>query len=541
MSGAIRDWHAALMATPHARGNITLPAGIVWPNLFSNVLFVRDFYPAFFENVLEELSANLAKFRKFIVCGNPGIGKSAFGLYVLYRSVKAGRTVVYSVSKLSSAYVFKDGNIYSCTQLNTPAVHKLLSSPDTVYISDGLAPPAVDAVTLLITSPRKEVWHAFDKNTDCRMFHFPVFSLEEMEACLSTCFPLVDRPSMLQRFERWGGIPRYVLAKLETEDQAKLEAAVPRVTPALLRAHVESLEVSEKDDFSHRLLHIKTHGELNNNLDSSQPEYYLAARAELASQYVAGLLHTSLQRASEAELRRLLCDSSVIPSLGVLRGNLFEPEAVRQLSAGGRFLVRNLVDSSEKEVDFSPAKVFHFRTLDELAAHAKANPSGLHLPRSKSFCAVDAILQGGKLANMTVDLKHSIRLEGKKQPGLIGVAASLGYGMDDERCRVPFYWVVPDNLYPEFVKGASFKGKDGLRIVGGEPFVKRVVQYVICIPLSGKQGGVPGGGVQVQELSLLAKGKMHRHLFDQFHPMLPVQACVWPLDIVTFKISSLTT
>ena len=63
---------------------IRLPAGVEWPLLGSIPLYVRDCYVGCFEGVLQSfdgldfLDGRIA--RKFIVCGNPGISKSAFGL-----------------------------------------------------------------------------------------------------------------------------------------------------------------------------------------------------------------------------------------------------------------------------------------------------------------------------------------------------------------------------------------------------------------------------------------------------------------------------
>ncbi len=45
-----------------------------------------------------------------------------------------------------------------------------------------------------------------------------------------TCFPAVDGglDGTAERFARWGGIPRYVLAKTENDSQKRLEAALTK-------------------------------------------------------------------------------------------------------------------------------------------------------------------------------------------------------------------------------------------------------------------------------------------------------------------------
>ena len=51
---------------------LRLPNG---PFLVSGILFVRDFYQSFYDSYV----GVYAKGSKLIVCGTPGIGKSAFG------------------------------------------------------------------------------------------------------------------------------------------------------------------------------------------------------------------------------------------------------------------------------------------------------------------------------------------------------------------------------------------------------------------------------------------------------------------------------
>ena len=149
-----------------------LPHGVHWPTLHSPVLFVRHFYQPLFDDVLNGLnhfkSADTAGgcVGKVIVCGNPGIGKSAFGMYALFRAVRAGRTVVYASAKLSpSVLVFRSGTVQSASHVDDVA--HLTADPESVLISDSLVPPVCKAFTMLITSPRKDRWHEFNKEMDC--------------------------------------------------------------------------------------------------------------------------------------------------------------------------------------------------------------------------------------------------------------------------------------------------------------------------------------------------------------------------------------
>lgn len=65
------------------------------------------------------------------------------------------------------------------------------------------------------------------------------------------------------------------------------------------------------------------------------------------------------------------------------------------------------------------------------------------MPRSESFMAIDAVLPGGLLANLTINTKHDVKLRGKgtrSSEGLLPAAEALGIGDADD---IPLYWVVP--------------------------------------------------------------------------------------------------
>ena len=159
-----------------------------------------------------------------------------------------------------------------------------------------MVPPVCKAFTLLVTSPRKDHWHEFDKEMDCSMFFFPVFTLDEMRACRDQCFPGVGEAGMLSRFARWGGIPRYVLAKREAADQEQLEASLNRTTLESVIERSATLELSCDQDMSDRLLHIKVAGETDASLLPSDEAYYCKSSIDLASKYVAELVAHAMQR-----------------------------------------------------------------------------------------------------------------------------------------------------------------------------------------------------------------------------------------------------
>jgi hypothetical protein len=197
---------------------------------------VRPFYEGCFEGVLGALDAGgAAKYRKFTVIGNAGIGKSAFGAYVLWRAVQARRTVVYLSDKVKNAFILHgDGRAESFVQPDFASrTDAILDDWATVLICDGVKPPVVNAFTLLITSPVRERWKEFNKLLDARRLFFPVFSRAEMSDMLRSCFPQLHtdvesggEAGVWARYRQWGGIPRYVLCKIDFDTQMSIATAV---------------------------------------------------------------------------------------------------------------------------------------------------------------------------------------------------------------------------------------------------------------------------------------------------------------------------
>ena len=333
---------------------------------------------------------------------------------------------------------------------------------------------------------------------------FPVFTLEEMRACRDACFPSVDEAGMTSRFVRWGGIPRHVLAKLGAADQQQLEDAVTGTTLDSVVEHSGALELKSDKDMSHRLLHIKVVGEVNSSVSPSSAEFYHKARNELASKYVAELVVRAALSLKHERILAFLYGSSGTAMFSVLRGQLFEPEALRILARGGVFPIRRLrstaapdsLTGDDEHVRLAACELVRFTSLDKLTA-APPSPAVMHVPESKSFCAVDAVLPGGVLANATVSANHKpIALVARQRrepdgsnvpadpPGLLAVVQALR--LDSGPIR--FYWLLPDDVFAKVTRPSAFRVDDKTVDVSEMSAVhaaiaRRVEQYALCVRL----------------------------------------------------------
>ena len=153
------------------------------------------------------------------------------------------------------------------------------------------------------------------------MRYFPVLTWSEIDAMREVCFPHVADADAKERYTRWGGIPRYVLAQAAKERRL-LESAIDGVQVRdLTVAFHEPSARSDDSTGSHRIFHVKVQGESDDALRTDDPLYYEFLSRDFASSYVAKELAergTALQR---TELVRLFNKSEGFRELAAARGH----------------------------------------------------------------------------------------------------------------------------------------------------------------------------------------------------------------------------
>ena len=471
---------------------IRLPEGALWPQLGAAPLFVRDFYAGLYEGPLASCDPGCtAELRKFIIRGNAGIGKSAFGAYVLWRAVKAGRTVVYASDKVDDAYIFHGSG---CVEVFNSALfelraHGILKEPSTVFICDGLKPPVKAAFTVLITSPKRERYREFFKLQDCEMLTVPVFFRHEVKDMLHTCFPrLVPHEKQVWLlYAMWGGIVRYVLAKQGDSSQWLLRSALSSINLDELIFHLGAEEIESDDKASHRLLHLKPVGE--GATEFSRPydmASYMLERTELASPHAIELVYNALKRRHLQRLNNLLAQPISSPSHARLYGDMYEIGAARALLCGGAFEAFDCSTGAPVAggvicIPYSTRHVFSSVEDLRLAHLARQGQPTTFTPSSPSFTAVDAVLPGNALVNFTVNVKHELKMrDASGKEGVGPVADALGITGD-----IAVYWVLPGPRY----KQACDAGKP-FPVTRQHPGdTRKVRQYFVCVPFVFGQSG----------------------------------------------------
>ena len=502
MSGAIElpeshadvKWYRAMKAaTVTVDGHVMLD-GASWPDMASPLLFVRNFYAPCWESVMAKgESKDLSRQRKFVVMGTPGIGKSAFGLYILWRALAEGKTVIYKTRKRDAkAFLFRDDKVFTVPQI---AYIPEISEPSTILIVDGLEPPSENAFTLLITSPLRERWKEFVKTEGVQELVFPVFSFDEMLKLRATAFgskDSCDESSVVMRYAKWGGSVRHVLSHPEDEWQDELTTNAANMTFAQLTASVDALAKERASEAKHNVVHLKTRSELEDTL--LQPDaaaFYRFSHGELASLYVQELVYMQLRERETDKLFAFLRASGGTPALAALRGVQYEQFALGALAKGGTFEVKLLrrqggdpglsgsLTACGAHLELPESSMRPFSSL----ADVQLGEAAVWRPRSKTFCTIDAVVCTAHLvlaANATVSVSHPLHLTNARG-GLDFIASELRL---PEGGEIAFLWLAPDDIFDQMSAPSPLK-VDGRvlapaalssHIVG-----KRVVQYAVRV------------------------------------------------------------
>ena len=145
-------------------------------------LYVRHFYNELFELI----KGNGTKYH--LLLGNPGIGKSAFGIYLICRFFDEKREILYQTdADTSISYWFKREEV---VLTNVSAMKIMTENPNTVYISDGNMQPALVqkgksyCISIASTQCIAKNLHEHRKRANFK-YYMPMFKEQEIDELLA--------------------------------------------------------------------------------------------------------------------------------------------------------------------------------------------------------------------------------------------------------------------------------------------------------------------------------------------------------------------
>ena len=302
------------------------------------VIYVRAAY--------EELHAELNRRSKqqYVVIGNPGIGKSCFALYVLYKALKNKTRVVFQHQRTDTIYYFDPLESKAYKVNNGRVCDYLISISPIIYLYD--CATKAPARTLLFknvvvfSSPNHSNYADVLKDGALKIY-MPVWSLEEIHRLHSKSYRSISADHVKHYYEVFGGIPRYIFGDGDKEvaesRQKDLEAYCDAFTIEMLY-QLGMLQL--KEDYSHLLFHLVTTKKDDGSHD------YSSCSMDFASQFVAECIYKTLKEKEKDDCVRFLRASVDNSLFAVLRGRIFEMKAHECLQNGGRFKIRKLSSTS---------------------------------------------------------------------------------------------------------------------------------------------------------------------------------------------------
>ncbi|CAG8688296.1 16218_t:CDS:2, partial [Funneliformis mosseae] len=402
-----------------------------------------------------DLQVSVFRRNKIRITGNPGIGKTYFGYYLLYLLALQNQTIVYDNANETKPIVFEGEN----AEYNDN-IHPYLLKSSVWYIVDGKEPSDVDAKTILICSPKKSHYEHFDKYSGSTSRFMPIWKWSEIDTCRKI-YKNIKKKQAVYLFRRWGGIPRFVLENAnDITHQNRLEEAISCVKENIFDYVGES--VVGADDISHKIAHIHP--------DQDDNEPYTRVTVRFASDY----LRQRVTDQFEARIREKLVSQIRAGTGSSLLGISFEYISHKILRKGGPFDIRPL-DSYEDPNYNDLSAVVNLPPQDKILRFNKKSIDSIeqrkfYQPKEKNFPSVDSIIAPNRVFQMTISKNHPISPAGLK---LLcdKLGGTSGNGL------IYYYFVVPKHLYDDF-KLQRFDSKNTPAWID-----RRVFQYVLKIEL----------------------------------------------------------
>ena len=424
-------------------------------------LYVRKCYQDVFDLLLEHINRGL---ESFAISGTPGIGKSLFFVYILYRLLDDFRTKTLSLKP--NRVVYQIASTYECFDLQQQIVTRttkldaegLVREQDTFYVIDGRTsePLVSSCVVLFISSPRSEWYKEFVKQRSAKEWYFPVWTLDELQTCQRHCYPDLSVELLEERYRVCGGVARFVFHKDYSIPVPKKMKSALNDTNAVRGVKY----VGETTDIfpeSHSLLQILV----------GDDEYGIAYQfigLDVASKYVGEQLWMLHHAQMLTNLQEMFGGSP-----NEISRHLFEIYGHQVFSVGGRTLKCRCLESgavTEITLDALHRKRITFGK-DTIPTAKDLSGNYFEPTDDDSFPAIDSLSPQG-MFQFTVAAKHPIR----------------GVQILQKLCKLydepKLYFVVPPHRFAAFKK-QNFQEKTGTVDLNE---IRELKQYVLELPVT---------------------------------------------------------
>ena len=475
---------------------VTLPEGIKWMTEKARHMFVRPCWVKLYGIIVSKMEGRMGtEGEGIILTGNPGIGKSWFLSYVLYRSATEmpTRAVVFESVAKEKVWVFgADGSVRQHDWEKRRHVDEL-SDPSTIYLFDPAGhstgqtrePYRCPAFTVIASSPNRNNYQDMRKHGG-KILYMPPWLLPE----LRTVAPFMPKPPSAQdvaeRFARHGGFSRAVLSDdPELWDRELSRAAQSCDLDAVMRSvgYEDAVESATHKVVAYDVIE-----------DGATP--YTDVRVDFVSPYVAKLVFDRYYSAKRAAMATFLRSAQGNSAVAGVCGTLFEQLVHRTLVNGGTFKLRRLDEDADTtcNVVVRPLTVERVRGVSEVGGYAFAADKPLYVqPEFGNFPVLDGLMHNatdGSLLSPFVGIQSTVSLHHPlKQAPLDSILQQLGI---TEPVGFDVVFAVWPSTFQEF-KGQPYVTVDNKVSRRVPALIKKAVrQWVLEVPLTEPAGSSPG-------------------------------------------------
>ncbi|CAG8488311.1 3447_t:CDS:2 [Diversispora eburnea] len=384
-----------------------------------------------------------------------GLGKRSSVIICFIFLQKQNKTVVYHKQN-EDPILFSEEGIFRGSADSEFIGY--LKNDDTWYIVDGWEPKGFKARTILVCSPQKKYYSAFDKD-ETRIRYMPVWSWVETDTCRKVIFQNLSLEKVLKLYNKWGGIPRFTLSyTLNTSQRKLLKKAINSVNDKILSFVGKS---TEDNSANHKIIHIYTNIQIEEKGEEVPGE---------SSSTVLNVLETNFRE----QLLNFVTASLSISNYGTLRSAIFERMAHRTLLNGGLFNVRPL---SEKATYYFRINRDWREIVPKRSKLLFSNPDEIVqgkycISAQKNNASFGAFVYPNKFFQMTIAEKHPI------------VKSDLEKYIDrDDNSDINFYFVLPKELYSSY-KEQALHNTNGTVLRNKPHWFNRFKQYALELDLN---------------------------------------------------------
>lgn len=363
-------------------------------------IFVRDSYNDIYNLILGRFNTKAS--RHHLVTGVPGIGKSTFSLYFLWRYLNDYPDApvlcefIYETITLLHPQGSQKYSRMGCPLMKYPYLIDFINSNEPL--------PGLGSFQVVFSSPDESRYKNMMKNMNSSRYVMPVWTIEELYL-LCPSFPAISVDMVNERFALVGGVPRHCFADPEKDVKKMVENKISEKGFDLIHQYMTKGFSFLEKDISHLLLHchpdeMNGYCTENNNLDWATPTIFqMLFNAWRSAFRVSGANYFNLGPGSLG---------------GAPAGLLFEKLCLHSDPINGVQYIQKLPlaeSSSTLTLNIPERKLY-----DNIGTDLDTEVNVLYIPNQKNFESADAFYLSSSneliVLQLTVGVNHPVKMNG---------------------------------------------------------------------------------------------------------------------------------